>query len=104
MNKTDEKMQALEVLKEACECVTKAMNAMEAFADQHGMTVELTKEVAKQEAEKSRHVTIPELGEMVAEEIGMKPECALAAIACAFDLIGDLDLLVDVEVEDDDED
>ena len=104
MNKTDEKMQALEVLKEACECVTKAMNAMEAFADQHRMTVELTKEVAKQEAEKSRHVTVPELGEMVAEEIGMKPECALAAIACAFDLIGDLDLLVDVEVEDDDED
>ena len=104
MNKNDEKMQALEVLKEACECVTKAMNAMDAFADQHGMTVELTKEVAKQETEKEpRHVTIPELVAMVAGELDMKPDCIFAAIVTAFDLIGDLDLIVDAEDVDDDE-
>ena len=67
-------------------------------------TVELTKEVAKQEAEKEpRHVTIPELVAMVAGELDMKPDCIFAAIVTAFDLIGDLDLIVDAEDEDDDE-
>lgn len=96
MNKNDEKMQALEVLKEACESVTKAMDAIDGFAAAHGMAVKLEK--------KPRHVTIPELAEMVAEEIGMKPECAFGAIIAAFDLINDLDLIVDTEGEDDDED
>ena len=95
MNKNDEKMQALEVLKKACESVTRAMDAIDSFAATHGMAVKLEK--------KPRHVTIPELADMVAEGIGMKPECALAAIESAIDLIGDLDLLVDVEGKENDE-
>ena len=95
MNNYDEKMQALEVLKGACEAVTGAMNAIEDFAAAHGMRVRLEKQ--------PRHVTIPELAEMVAGETEMKPECVFTAIACAFDLIRDLDLIVDAEDEDDDE-
>ncbi len=95
MNKNDEKMQALEVLKKACESVTRAMDAIDSFAATHGMAVKLEKN--------PRHVTIPELANMVAEGIGMKSECALAAISFAFDLISELDLMVSVEGKENDE-
>ena len=95
MNAFDEKMKAMEVLQGACDKVTDAMNAIEAFARQYGMKVSLEKE--------PHHVTIAELADMVAGEIDMKPECAFAAIATAFELIEDLCLLVDVEGEDNDE-
>jgi len=95
MNKNDEKMQALEVLKEACESVVRAMEAIDGFAAAHGMAVNLEK--------KPRHVTIPELSRMAADEISMKPGCAYSAIAAAFDLIKELDLIVDAEDTDDEE-
>ena len=94
MNKNDEKMQALEVLKAACDAVNNAMEAISDFAEKYGI----------EPNKKGGTVTIADLAEMVSDEIGMKEECAFAAIACAFDFIKDLELTVRVvEVEEDEE-
>ena len=95
MSKYEEKMKALEVLKEACNKVTDAMNAIEDFAEEYGINVSFEKG--------PKEVTVEDLGEMVAEELHMKPSCAAAAVACAFDLIREYDLIVLDGEEDDDE-
>jgi len=95
MSKYEEKMKALEVLKEACNKVTDAMNAIEDFAEEYGINVSFEKG--------PKEVTVEDLGEMVAEELHLKPSCAVAAVTCAFDLIRELELTVLTGEEDDDE-
>ena len=95
MNKHEEK---LKVLREACEKVADAMDAIEEMAEELGVTVSLEKGIRDQE------VTVHELADMVADELEMKPECVFSAIECAFELIRDLNLTIKVvEAEDDDE-
>jgi len=91
----NEKMKALEVLKDACNKVTDAMNAIEDFAKAYGMDVNFEKG--------PKEVTVEDLGKMVAGKLQMKPSCAAAAVACAFDLIREYDLIVLDGEEDDDE-
>lgn len=91
----NEKMKALEVLKEACNKVTDAMNAIEDFAEEYGINVTFEKG--------PKEVTLVDLAGMVSEETGMKESCVHTALECAFDLIRELDLTVLTGEEDDDE-
>ncbi len=92
MSKHEEKMKALEVLKEAIDAVNTATDAIDEFAEKYGLKPE------------EKTVDLIDLAEMVSEETGMKEGCVYTALECAFDLIKDLDLTVTVaEDEDDDE-
>ena len=89
MKNYEEKMQALEILKSAMESVNDAMEAIDGFASANGL--------------KDSHVTIHELAGMVSAEMEMKPHCVCAVLEAAFDMIGNLNLTVDVEGFEDDE-
>jgi len=92
MSKYEEKMKALEVLKDAIDAVNNATDAIDGFAEKYGLKP------------KEKTVSLIDLAEMVSKETGMKEGCVYTALECAFDLIKDLDLTVTVaEDEDDDE-
>jgi hypothetical protein len=96
MSKYEEKMKALEVLKDAIDAVNNATDAIDRFAKANGMKPQVK--------EDEKTVDLIDLAEMVSEETGMKEGCVYTALECAFDLIKDLDLTVTVaEDEDDDE-
>ena len=85
--KYEEKMQALDLLDNACEQVNKAMDAIEVFAKKHGL----------KHREEERTISLRNLAAMVAEESGVRPTCAYNTLRTAFRILKKQDLSLTIE-------
>ena len=85
-------MKAIEALENAVEAVTQAMEAIDNFAEEHGIA-----------QGKPKTIMLDDLVHLVAENVDVCPRCAGKALYAALTFLRENDLVVQID-EDDDED